>query len=73
MSYKCANGITRPMFLARLRELSLTSGNVELQLALLEFDAPVSRKRDNRRKKPFSESVRARGLASTLARLSKIK
>lgn len=59
------------MFLAQVRQLAIESANVELQLALLKYDAPVSRKRDNRRKKPFSESVRAqRGLEQVLARLS---
>ena len=70
MSYKCGNGITRPLFLAQVRELAIESGNTELQLALLKYDAPVSRKRDTRRKTLLSESVRARGLAQAIARLS---
>jgi hypothetical protein len=57
MSYKCENGITRPVFLAQLRELALTTRNVQLQLALLKFDAPVSRKRDTKRKGRAKKAV----------------
>jgi hypothetical protein len=39
------------MFLAQVRELAIKSGNTELQLALLKYDAPLSRKPTSRRKK----------------------